>query len=97
MTPVALGNLIAWSLQIALVAGAGFIALWLARVEAPAVRYVFLRVLLVLCLALPLLQPRLPLGRAQDRPSGAGIAIDVFPRSAGAARSSPSSASPEML
>ena len=92
MTPVALGNLIAWSVQIALVAGAGFIALWLARVEAPAVRYVFLRVLLVLCLALPLLQPRLPLGRAQDRPSGAAIAIDVFPRSAGAARSSPASA-----
>ena len=91
MTPVAFGNLIAWSLQIALVAGVGLIALWLARVEAPAVRYVFLRALLVLCLVLPLLQPRLPLGRLQERPSGAGIAVDVSPRTSGA-RLSPAAA-----
>jgi TonB family protein len=84
MTPVALGNLIAWCLQIALVAGAGLVALWLARVEAPAVRYVFLRGLLVLCLILPLLQPRLPIGQVQNRGDAAGLSVNVSPESAGA-------------
>jgi len=84
MTAIALGNLIAWSLQVALVAGAGLVALWLARVEAPAVRYVFLRGLLVLCLALPLLQPRLPIGHVQSRGDGPVLSVNVTPRSAGA-------------
>jgi TonB family protein len=58
-------NLLAWSAQIAVVIGAALLALRLLRLEAPSVRYVLLRVLLVLCLLLPLVQPRVPAyGRA---------------------------------
>src|SRR5262245_23731493 len=61
-------NLLAWSAQIAILVGTALIALRLVRLEAPSVRYVFLRVLLALCLLLPLVQPRVPVhGRAQVR------------------------------
>ena len=72
MTPVALGNLVAWSVQAALVIGAGLAALRLLRLEAPAVRYTCLRGLLAICLALPLLQPRLAL-----EPGGYGTAAST--------------------
>ena len=40
------------------------VAIRLLRLDAPAVRYHFLRVLLVICLALPFVQPRVDAGRA---------------------------------
>ena len=93
MTAVFLANLIAWSVQVALVAGAGLLALWLARVEAPVVRYAFLRGLLVLCLALPLLQPRHPIRGTGDRPADAAVNVDVTPKSAGANVAAPAALS----
>jgi protein TonB len=53
-------NLLAWSAQVAVVVAAALLALRLLRLEAPSVRYTFLRVLLALCLVLPLLEPRVP-------------------------------------
>ncbi len=77
MTPLPLGNLIAWSVQVALIVGVGLAALWLVRLEAPAVRYVLLRALLVICLALPFVQPRIALQRPAVSPAAPAAAVDV--------------------
>jgi TonB family protein len=50
-------NILSWTAQTTLVIGAGLLVLALLRVTTPGVRYVFLRLLLVTCLALPLVQP----------------------------------------
>jgi protein TonB len=52
-----ISNLLAWSAQVALLVGAGLLTMRVVRLEAPAVRYALLRVLLAVCLLLPLLQP----------------------------------------
>jgi TonB family protein len=93
MTALSLANLIAWSVQVALVVGAGLAALWLVRLEAPAVRYLFLRGLLALTLALPLIQPRLPLPGALDRPISPATAVDMSPSRSTAAPSHVTAAS----
>jgi TonB family protein len=77
MIPPPLGNLIAWSVQVALIVGVGLAALWLVRLEAPAMRYVLLRALLVICLALPFVQPRLALQRAAVSPVSPAAAVDL--------------------
>jgi TonB family protein len=59
---LSIANLLAWCAQVALLVGVALLALRLVRLEAPAVRHVFLRVLLVVCLVLPVVQPRLPSG-----------------------------------
>ena len=58
MAPTLLGNLLAYGAQVALlvVLGAGLAAL--VRIDAPAVRYVYWRALLALCLVLPWLPAR---------------------------------------
>jgi beta-lactamase regulating signal transducer with metallopeptidase domain len=86
MIPLPLGNLIAWSVQVALIVGVGLAALWLVRLEAPAVRYVLLRALLVICLALPFVQPRIALQRAavSTLPSAAAVDISMRPSTTGA-------------
>ena len=81
MTPLPLGNLIAWSVQVALIVGVGLAALWLVRLEAPAVRYVLLRALLVICLALPFVQPRIALQHPAVSPvAPAAIAAEIIVR-----------------
>ncbi len=77
MTPLPLGNLIAWSVQVALIVGVGLAALWLVRLEAPAVRYVLLRALLVICLALPFVQPRIALQPPAVSPAAPAAAVDA--------------------
>jgi len=57
----ALGNILAWSLQAALVAGLASVLPWLLRLDAPGVRYAYWRVVALLCLALPWIQPYHPL------------------------------------
>ena len=52
-----LGNIVAWSLQAAVVAGAACVLPWLLRVDAAGVRYAYWRAVALLCLALPLIQP----------------------------------------
>jgi TonB family protein len=93
MTPVVVGNLIAWSVQVALIIAAGLAALWLVRLDAPAVRYLFLRGLLALSLALPLIQPRVANGPAVDRPASPAVAVDVSPGRTSAAPSQAAAAS----
>ena len=79
MSPLILGNLAAWSIQAALIVGAGLTTLWLVRLEAPAVRYLFLRGLLAICLTLPLVQPRTTAEMVLERGAAGGIAIAVAP------------------
>ena len=88
MNTVALWNLAAWSLQAAVIIAAGLAAMHLLRFDAPAVRYFFLRVLLLCCLALPLLQPRIATGEARPQiTTAAGEASVAAP---GAHREDPS-------
>ncbi len=50
-------NLLAWGVQVAIVAIAGGLLPRLLRVGSPDVRHVYWRALLVICLALPAIQP----------------------------------------
>jgi TonB family protein len=50
-------NLLAWSLQVALVAGSAALVARLMPVDSAAVRHAWWRAVLVLCLALPVIQP----------------------------------------
>jgi TonB family protein len=79
MSPVTLGNLAAWCIQAALIVGAGLTTLWLVRLEAPAVRYLFLRGLLAICLTLPLVQPRTTGELAVGSGTTGAVAIAVAP------------------
>ena len=79
MSALTLGNLVAWCIQTALIVGAGLTTLWLVRLEAPAVRYLFLRGLLAICLTLPLVQPRTVAGLDLQRGASGGVAIAVAP------------------
>jgi TonB family protein len=58
--PLWIGNLIAWSAQVAALVAAAAVLLALLRVTAPRVRLACWRALLVTCLALPLVQPWRP-------------------------------------
>jgi periplasmic protein TonB len=58
MTMLALANLAAWVVQTTILVAVALAAIRLLRLDAPAVRYHFLRALLVICLALPFVQPR---------------------------------------
>ena len=93
MSPVALANLAAWCIQTALIVGTGLTTLWLVRLEAPAVRYLFLRALLVMCLMLPLVQPRTAVELGVERGTPGGVAIAVVPGQArGATITAPANA-----
>lgn len=57
---VALVNALSWLAQTTVVIAAGLLVLWTVRIDAPATRYAALRLLLLFCLLLPAVQPRLP-------------------------------------
>ena len=57
MAPNLLENLAQWNVQIALVAIAAAAVMHVLRIDAPVVRHAFWRLVLVTCLALPVLQP----------------------------------------
>ena len=57
MTSTALLNLFAWSLQVAVVVAAAAVIARVLHVDAPGARYAWWRFVLVMCLALPALQP----------------------------------------
>jgi TonB family protein len=57
MDLLTLMNLIAWSVQIALLTVVAAILLRVLRVDAPGIRYAWWRGLLALCLVLPMVQP----------------------------------------
>lgn len=57
MTSAVVLNLFAWSLQVAIVVAAASLIARLLHVDAAGARYAWWRIVLVLCLALPALQP----------------------------------------
>jgi TonB family protein len=57
MIPATAGNFLASSAQIALIATIASVALWALRLRAPGVRYTYWRIVAVLCLSLPWMQP----------------------------------------
>jgi TonB family protein len=69
MTETALLNLAAWTLQAAALTLAAAALAWVVRIDAPRVRYAWWRIVLVGCLALPVLQPWQP--RAELAPAAA--------------------------
>src|SRR5260370_16781076 len=60
MLSVWLENLIAYSLQIAVIASVGALLLHLLRIQIPRVRLLCWQALIVACLLLPAIQPWLP-------------------------------------
>jgi TonB family protein len=58
MRALTLANLLAWSLQVACVAGVAGALPWIFRLRAPDVRHLYWRSLLALCILLPVVQGR---------------------------------------
>ena len=86
MDLAALTNLFRWSLQAALLTLVGAAFLRVMRIDAPTLRHAFWRTLLLLCLALPFVQPRLAVPlvalTAMEEiavPSATGIFLSVTP------------------
>ena len=86
-------NIAAHIAQTTFVIGSALVMLAVIRITAPGVRYLLLRVLLVLCLVLPLLQPKVVLTAVDDSAvwldvSRAGVSLPWQNRkTAGAGRS----------
>ena len=79
MTETALLNLWAWSLQAGLLALAAGVLTRVILIDAPAARYAWWRGVLVICLALPVIQPWQPLGLssiAAVAPAASAISLD---------------------
>ena len=55
---LALANIVAWVVQTTILVAVAIASIRLLRLDAPAVRYHFLRLLLAICLLLPFVQPR---------------------------------------
>jgi TonB family protein len=85
-----LSNLLAWSLQVAVLVGVAFAALALLRVEAPALRHAFVRVVLLVCLLLPFVQPAGP----ASVPASAGVSASAAFALPGEAEAEPRPPSP---
>ena len=62
MTELTLSNLVAWCVQAGLLALAAALLSRLLRIDSPTVRYAWWRTVLVVCLALPIVQPWQPPG-----------------------------------
>jgi TonB family protein len=60
MTETVLKNLVAWSVQVGLLAIAAALVARIVQIDVPAARYVWWRAVLVVCLALPVIQPWAP-------------------------------------
>jgi TonB family protein len=91
-----LSNLLAWSLQVTLVVAVAFAALALLRADAPALRHAFLRMVLLGCLLLPVVQPWQPVRPSPANP-GAAMAVESAVRSVGAVAEAPRRPSPTQL
>ena len=76
MLELSLGNVWAWALQVAALAGAGVVLPSLLRMTSPRARLLHFRALLIVCLALPLLQPWVP-GKAAELPSETIAPLDL--------------------
>ena len=71
------GNLLAYSLQVAVLAGAGLLAAGILRLRAPRALHIFYQAVLAGCILLPLVQPwrvRVATGVAESTVQAAGAA-----------------------
>src|SRR5687768_3885117 len=57
MSLLTLSNLLSWSAQVAAITAAALVTIKLVRLDAPAVRYLMLRIVLAVCVLLPFVQP----------------------------------------
>ena len=80
ISAAALGNVLAWSLQAAVIVGAACVLPWLLRLDAAGVRYAYWRGVALLCLALPWIQPYRQVHASP--PSAAVTVVDTFATSA---------------
>src|SRR5258706_11368114 len=81
-----LQNLVAYSLQIALVAAAGAVLLRLLRIRVPSIGVFCGQALIAACLLLPAIQPRLP-----GKISSGTVRISTGPGTAVESRQRPNS------
>ena len=79
MLDISLGNLLAWALQVAALVVAGVMLPGLLRMTSPRPRLTYLRAVLVICLALPLLQPWAPANPKPLPADMAGLAAGIEP------------------
>jgi len=87
MIEISVGNVWAWALQVAALAGVGVLLPALLRMTSPRARVLHFRTLLLVCLALPLLQPWVPrpapaVAPAAVSPAGAAAGGDLLQSSA---------------
>jgi TonB family protein len=88
---MSLDNLFHWSAQIALVTLAGAAVMWLMRIDVPALRHAFWRVLLAAGLALPIVQPwSTPVSVPPVPLAGEVLPAAAVPVASGAAAAPPS-------
>lgn len=81
MSLLTVSNLIAWSAQSGLLIVVALLTLRVLRLDAPAVRYRLLRLVLAACLVLPFLQPHraAPVAEGKARTAMTVTAVNVAP------------------
>jgi TonB family protein len=90
---MSLGNLFQWSVQLAVITLAGAVVMRLVRIDAPVLRHAFWRMLLLIALALPLLQPWVtPVAVAESGSTAAVFVPSSTPVSAVATPARPATA-----
>ncbi|MDO8836871.1 MAG: M56 family metallopeptidase, partial [Vicinamibacterales bacterium] len=87
MRTLLLGNMLAWGLQVAAITAVGLVLPVLFRLTSPHARLIYLRGLLLVCLALPFVQPWVPLLPAvpADRLQSPIVPTDALALAAGEA------------
>jgi TonB family protein len=80
-----LGNLVTYSVQVALVVAAGGLAAAVLRLKQPRVMLAYWQALLVACLLLPLLEPWQRMGSGTAPAAGAATTIGIEARDVGSA------------
>jgi TonB family protein len=77
MPELSLANVVSWAVQVTAIGLAGVLLPLLLRVTSPRARLFYLRALLVACLALPLLQPWVPVPAPGSAPvNAASVSIE---------------------
>ncbi|HEX6973359.1 MAG TPA: TonB family protein [Vicinamibacterales bacterium] len=94
------GNLLAYCAQVACIAAAGCALPALLRLDMPSVRFLYWRALVLLCLALPVIQPRRAMeaaAAASAATSSAITGVGVDAAAGGALLSNPAANWPQLL
>ena len=90
-----LSNLLSWSGQVAVIVTAALVTMKVLRLDAPAVRHLFLRIVLGACLLLPFVQPRQAAAPAGDPGTPRMAAAAAADRPASPRGASPAATNPQ--